>query len=141
MTALLETVFGRTSRLILHMETDGAALRISGLSEERAAFARLLSPSAAQKLWFHLTRCLFPEKSELIIALVSTAPLPTRTSVMLTTHVQIAVLNDGALEVVGLNEHHRWQMCLSARDAHALWKLLDILLYPTGWGGRAPALR
>lgn len=141
MTALLATTFGRSTRLLLHMDADGTALRISGVSEAQAAFVRLLSPLAAQKLWFHLTRCLFPEKSDLIIALVSTAPLPIHTTVMLTTHIVVRVLEDGALEVVGSNDDHRWQLCLSVRDAHALWKTLDTLLYPTGWGGRAPALR
>jgi hypothetical protein len=88
-------------------------------------------------LWYHLTRMLFPEKSDAVTALVSTAPLRSEARPTVTTHVVVERTEDGDYEVMGWVGDQNWWLRLTEAEARPFWSALDVALYPVGWEGRS----
>jgi hypothetical protein len=133
MTSDPSHVYGLVSNLFVSRKASGDSLIIGGVAEDASRFARVLSQRAAQMLWFHMTRLLFPDKSDMVTALVSTAPLRSPALPTITTHVAVDKLEEEGVEVTGWAGEQTWVMRLNDYEAHRLWTALDIALYPVGW--------
>jgi hypothetical protein len=86
-------------------------------------------------LWFYLTQLLFPEKSEMVTALVTTAPLRSSDLPTITTHTTVDKTEDGLFEITGWVGDQSWLVKLSDQEIRGFWTALDIALYPAGWQG------
>ena len=135
MTDNSKQTYGLSCNLFVNRKRSGDSLVIGGIGEDKGRWTRVLSYRAAQMLWYHLTHLLFPEKSEMVIGLASTAPLRSETMPTITTHMQVEVLDDGRYEIVGWVGEQDWWIRLSEAEARRFWSALDMALYPMGWQG------
>ena len=126
--------YGLSTNLFVSRKTGGEAIVIGGVAENNARWTRVLAKRAAQMLWFFLTRYLFPEKSDMVTGLASTAPMRAANLPTITTHVSVEK-QDNTYKVSGSIGEQVWQMHLSEFEANRLWMSLDIALYPVGWKG------
>ncbi len=127
--------YGHATNLFVSRKMSGESLVIGGIAEDSSRWTRVLSARAAQMLWFHLTRLLFPEKSDMVTALVSTAPLRSDALPTITTHMTVDPIEGGGFEVVGWIGDQNWWVRMSDYEARRFWTALDIALYPVGWQG------
>jgi hypothetical protein len=126
--------YGLSTNLFVSRKTGGEAIVIGGVAENNARWTRVLAKRAAQMLWFFLTRYLFPEKSDMVTGLASTAPMRAANLPTITTHMSVDK-QDNTYRVSGTIGEQTWQMRLSEFEANRLWMSLDIALYPVGWKG------
>ncbi|MAS33508.1 MAG: hypothetical protein CL610_05845 [Anaerolineaceae bacterium] len=131
-----DQTYGLSTNLFVSRKANGESLVVGGIGENQSRWARVLSQRAAQTLWYHLTRCLFPEKSEMVTALVSTSPLRADNMPTITTHVSVEQRLDGGYDLVGMVGDQTWWVQLTDFEARRFWTALDIALYPVGWQGR-----
>ncbi len=129
-------IYGLSTNLFVSRKANGDSLVVGGIGENEHRWTRVLSQRAAQMLWYHLTRQLFPEKSEMVTALVSTTPLRGDHMPTITTHMTVETLDDGGFDIVGMVGELTWWVRLSEYEARRFWTALDIALYPVGWQGR-----
>ncbi|MBZ0303521.1 MAG: hypothetical protein K8J31_27520 [Anaerolineae bacterium] len=128
--------YGLSTNLFVSRKANGDSLVVGGLGEDASRWTRVLSQRAAQMFWYHLTRHLFPEKSDMVTALVSTSPLRGDHMPTITTQVKVEPRPDGGYDVVGWVGDQTWWVRLSDYEARRFWTALDIALYPVGWQGR-----
>ena len=133
--------YGLSTNLFVSRKTHGDSLVVGGVGEDETRWTRVLSQRAAQMLWYHLTRLLFPEKSDMVTAMVSTSPLRSGNMPTITTHMTVESREDGGYDVVGWIGEHTWWMNLTDYEARRFWTALDIALYPVGWQGRKSKTR
>jgi hypothetical protein len=127
--------YGLSSNLFVSRKAGGESVIVGGTAEDNTRWTRVLSQRAAQMLWFHLTRFLFPEKSAMVTALVTTAPFRGSDMPTITTHMTVDKLPDGGFEIAGWVGEQNWWVRLSDYEAQRFWTALDIALYPVGWQG------
>lgn len=120
--------YGFTVSMFAARKPNSDAIVIGGFSEYRQRWTRVLSPRAAQMLWFHLARCLFAD-SAAIIASVSTAPLRSSSLPTITSHITVDALADGTLEASGVSGDQAWNFRLRDADARSFWTVLNRVLY------------
>jgi hypothetical protein len=130
-----------STNLFVSRKASGDGIIVGGTTVDASRWTRVLSQRAAQMLWFHLTRFLFPEKSDMVSALVTTAPLRSSDMPTITTHMTVDQLDSGGYEVVGWIGDQNWGVRIGAPDARQFWMALDIALYPAGWQGSGPGGR
>lgn len=128
--------YGLSTNLFVSRKSSGESLVMGGVGEDSGRWTRVLSIRAAQMLWFHLTQVLFPEKSEIVTALVSTAPLRSSTLPTITTHMAVDPVEEGGVEIVGWVGDNTWWVRLTDYEARRFWTALDLALYPVGWQGK-----
>lgn len=128
--------YGLSTNLFVSRKANGDSLVIGGIGEDENRWTRVLSQRAAQMLWYHLTCHLFPEKSDMVTALVSTTPLRSETLPTITTHMTVDAQPDGSYEIAGSVGEQTWWVRLNEFEARRFWTALDIALYPVGWQGR-----
>ncbi|MBZ0293970.1 MAG: hypothetical protein K8L99_15510 [Anaerolineae bacterium] len=128
--------YGLSTNLFASRKASGESLVVGGIGEDSSRWTRVLSTRAAQMLWFHLTRLLFPEKSEMVTALVSTAPLRSNTLPTITTHMVVDPVEGGGVEIIGWVGDNTWWVRLNDYEARRFWTALDLALYPVGWQGK-----
>lgn len=131
-----KNAYGYSTNLFVSRKASGDSIVMGGTAEDAARWTRVLSQRAAQMLWFHLTRFLFPEKSDMVTALVTTAPLRALDMPTITTHMTVDKLEDGGYEVTGWVGEYNWLVKLRDHEALQFWTALDIALYPVGWQGQ-----
>jgi len=127
--------YGLSSNLFVHRKSSGESIVVGGTAEDESKWTRVLSQRAAQMLWFYLTQLLFPEKSEMVTALVTTAPLRSADLPTITTHTTVDRTPDGGFEIMGWVGDQTWVVKLSDPETRRFWTALDIALYPAGWQG------
>jgi len=127
--------YGLSTNLFVSRKMGGESIVVGGMAEDASRWTRVLSQRAAQMLWFNLTRLLFPEKSEMVTALVTTAPLRAENMPTITTHMAVDKHESGAYEISGWVGDQMWWLSLNDYEARRLWTALDIALYPVGWQG------
>ncbi|PJF40703.1 MAG: hypothetical protein D6737_19745 [Chloroflexi bacterium] len=125
--------YGFVSDLFVTRRPNKDTIILGGVDEQKEKWTRLLSPRAAQMLWFHLTQILYPDKSDMVTALVATTPLRTPHLPTITTHTNIITSDPAAIEVTGWAGEFTWDMLLSDYEARRLWTALDLALFPSGW--------
>jgi hypothetical protein len=130
--------YGLSTNLFVSRKANTDSIIIGGVAEDTSRWVRVLSQRAAQMLWFHLTRYLFPEKSDMVTALVTTAPLRSASLPTITTHVGVERVENGSFELTGWVGDQNWQVCINDYEAQRFWTALDIALYPVGWQGKKP---
>lgn len=128
--------YGLSSNLFVSRKASGDSIVMGGTAEDTTRWTRVLSPRAAQMLWFHLARLLYPDKSDMITALIATAPLRDATRPTITTHMTVDLDANGSYEIAGWIDGQSWQTHLDAPEATRFWRALDFALYPVGWQGR-----
>jgi len=128
--------YGLSTQIFVNRKASGDSIVIGGLAADTTRWTRVLSQRAAQMLWFHLARLLYPEKSDMITALIATAPLRDATRPTITTHMTVDSLESGGYEIAGWIDGNSWQTQLDEPDAQQFWSALDIALYPMGWQGQ-----
>jgi len=109
---------------------------IGGLAADETQWAQTLTRRAALGLWFDLTRLLFPEKSDEVIAQVATMrsiPVMTSEPTEVTSAVFVTALHQGDCQIDGWMGRPGWRVRLSAFEVYRFWAELDKALYPTGW--------
>jgi len=124
-----------SNHLFVSRKASGDGIIIGGTTQDETRWTRVLTQRAAQMLWFHLTRYLFPEKSAMVSALVTTAPLRSSDMPTITTHMTVDELENGGYEVIGWIGEQNWGIRIADADARQFWMALDIALYPAGWQG------
>lgn len=127
--------YGNSTNLFVSRKTSGDSLVVGGVAEDASRWTRVLSYRAAQMLWFHMTRFLFPEKSETVTALVTTTPLRSDSLPTITTHMAVDKLESGDFEISGWIGEQMWWVRLTDYEARRFWTALDVALYPMGWQG------
>lgn len=127
--------YGQSTNLFVSRKAGGESLVVGGVAEDMSRWTRVLSQRAAQMLWFHLTRLLFPEKSEMVTALVTTAPLRPENLPTITTQMTVDKMENGSFEISGWVGEQTWWVRLNDYEARRFWTALDIALYPVGWQG------
>lgn len=108
---------------------------IGGQTDEQACWSQTLTRRAARSLWFDLTRLLFPEKSDEVIAQVTTIPslaVPDEDE-QITQWVLVTQRPDGGCVISGWSGFPGWSICLTAHEVYRFWVALDLALFPTGW--------
>ena len=130
----IRTSYGFSTNLFVSRKASGESLVVGGIAEDTTRWTRVLSTRAAQMLWFHLTRLLFPEKSDMVTALVTTAPLRSNSLPTITTHMVVDAV-EGGVEIAGWVGEQTWWLRLTDYEARRFWTALDIALYPVGWEG------
>jgi hypothetical protein len=128
--------YGLSSDTFVSRKAGGDSLVLGGLGEDSTRWIRVLSPRAAQMLWLHLARLLYPDKSDTITALIVTAPLRDATRPTITTHMTVDELENGGYEIAGWINGEAWETKLNQPEAERLWAALDTALYPVGWQGQ-----
>jgi len=122
--------------LFVERAEDGETFVIGGIAPDESEWVQTLTKRAARSLWFDLTRLLFPEKSDQVIAQVTTMPsMPhfnTEPS-SLTSWTFVTERPDGSCVISGWNGFPGWCIRLSAYEIYRFWATLDIALFPTGW--------
>lgn len=124
-----------STNLFVSRKASGDGIIVGGTNEDTTRWTRVLSQRAAQMLWFHLTRFLFPEKSDMVSALVTTAPIRGSDMPTITQHMTVDQVDNGAYEIVGWIGEQNWGTRIINADARQFWMALDIALYPAGWQG------
>ncbi len=138
MTDKTDQDYSFSSHLFVSRKASGDGIIVGGTNTDDTRWTRVLTQRAAQMLWFHLTGFLFPEKSAMVSALVTTAPLRSSDMPTITTHMTVDELDDGGYEVVGWVGDQPWGIRIADADARQFWMALDIALYPAGWQGSGP---
>ena len=116
---------------------DAAHVVMQGTLAEAQVFKQILTLRAARYLWHFLTRALFPSQGRDLTALGNTAVLHMPDDPTLTTHVGVVDLPDEEYAILGtMSKGDAWEIKISRNEAHRLWGILDLLLYPVGWEGR-----
>jgi hypothetical protein len=128
--------YGLSTDLFVNRKRTGESLVVGGVGEDESRWTRVLSQRAAQMLWHQLTQLLFPEKSEMVTALVSTTPLRSDSLPTVTTHITVDGHDNGIFDIVGWVGEHTWLAQLTEVEARRFWKALDVALFPVGWQGR-----
>jgi hypothetical protein len=128
-------IYGLSTNLFVSRKAGGESLVVGGIAEDSSRWTRVLSARAAQMLWFHLTKLLFPEKSDMVTALITTAPIRSDALRTITTHMSVDPMENGGYEIVGWVGDQTWWMRLTDFEARRFWTALDIALYPMGWQG------
>ena len=128
--------YGLSSNLFVSRKANGDSLVVGGIGQDETRWTRVLSQRAAQMLWYHLTRLLFPEKSEMVAAMVSTSPLRSGNMPTITTHMTVEPRDDRGYDIMGWVGEQTWWVYLNDYEARRFWTALDIALYPVGWQGR-----
>jgi hypothetical protein len=131
-------VYSLSTNLFVSRKASGDGIILGGTITAESRWTRVLSQRAAQMLWFHLTHFLFPEKSAMVSAMVTTAPLRSSDMPTITTYMTVDQLEQGGYEIVGMIGDQLWGIRIADQDARQLWMALDIALYPAGWQGSSP---
>lgn len=111
------------------------SVMIGGVGDE-VEWGYTLTHRAALGLWYDLTRLLFPEKSDEVIAQVSTLrPLPRGDldDLDLTAVVFATSLSQGGCQLEGWTGASSWQLRLNDYEIYRFWAALDTAIYPSGW--------
>jgi hypothetical protein len=128
--------YGLSSNIFVSRKRGGESLVVGGVGADQGRWTRVLSQRAAQMLWYHLTRLLFPEKSDMVTAMVSTSPLRGDALPTITTHMTVEKHAEDSYDVIGWVGEQTWWVQLNDYEARRFWTALDIALYPVGWQGR-----
>lgn len=128
--------YGHAKNLFVMRKASGDSIVVGGFAEDSARWTRVLSQRAAQMLLMHLTQLLFPDRSEMMIASISTAPLRGADLPTITTHTAVDKSSDGAYEITGWVGSQTWAMLLDEPEAHRFWTALDGVLSSQGSHGR-----
>jgi len=128
--------YGLSTDLTVSREENDLTLMLGGVGQGAQPWSHPLTRRAAQVLWFKLTVLLYPDKSDMVTGLASTAPLRAPSNPDITTHVEVVKSADAQYTLVGWVQRDIWKVLLSEIDARRLWASLDIALFPVGWEGR-----
>lgn len=115
---------------------DGDTYVIRGSDLEQRPWEQTLTKRAARSLWFDLTRLLYPEKSDQVIAQVSTMPSMPRFDSEPTTVTAWVFVSEGpeaSCVISGWNGFPGWAVRLNAYEIYRFWASLDVALFPSGW--------
>ncbi len=130
-----QDIAGFIAGVFAHQIGFDQSVMINGADDE-ADWSYTLSHRAALGLWYDLTRLLFPEKSDQVIAQVSTLrPLPRTDAddLELTAVVFVTALAEGECQLEGWTGASSWQLRLNTYAIYRFWAALDAALYPSGW--------
>lgn len=128
--------YGLSTDLFVSRKDSDHTLVVGGVGQESERWVHVMTQRAAQILWFKLTNLLYPDKSEMVTGLATTAPLRAPSSASITTHVEVVKSSDTQYTLVGWVERNTWRVILSEIEARRLWASLDLALFPVGWEGR-----
>jgi hypothetical protein len=130
--------YGYVKNLFVMRKASGDSIVVGGFAENSSRWTRVLSQRAAQMLLLHLTQLLFPDRSEMVLASISTAPLRGADLPTITTHTAVDKSSDGAYEITGWVGSQTWGLLLDESEAQSFWKALDGALSPQSTLGKPP---
>jgi len=128
--------YGQSTDLFVSRKESDQTLVLGGVGQGDERWVHAMTQRAAQVLWFKLTNLLFPDKSDVVTGLASTAPLRAPDSNSVTTHVEVVKSGEGEFTLVGWVQRNTWMVQLTELETRRLWAALDLALYPVGWEGR-----
>lgn len=129
----MKRTYGLTSNLFVAPKTSSVSLVIGGIAEDSSRWTRVVSHRAALVLWHALTSHLFPGKAERVTGQMNTMRARTVELPTITHHMELRLLPNGILEIIGYVADQTWSLCLTMNEALRLWDALDVALQPTGW--------
>jgi hypothetical protein len=135
-TGPLRHHYGFSTDLFVSRKDGDHTLVLGGIGQEEERWVHVMTQRAAQVLWFKLTALLYPDKSEIVTGLATTAPLRAPTSMTVTTHVEVVRSSEAEYTLVGWVQRMTWMVKLTETETRQLWASLDLALYPVGWEGR-----
>lgn len=128
--------YGLSTGLTVSRDENDPNLMLGGVDQRDHPWSHTLTQRAAQVLWFKLTVLLYPERSDMVTGLATTAPLREPSNPNVTTHVDVVKSASAPYTLVGWVQRESWKVLLSELDARRLWASLDVALFPVGWEGR-----
>jgi hypothetical protein len=136
MSQEMKNSYGLSSNLFVSRKASGDSIVMGGIAADSSRWTRVLSQRAAQMLWLHLARLLYPDKADMLTAIITTAPLRDSTRPTITTHMTVESGDDGNYEIAGWIDGLAWYAQINLPEATQFWSALDIALYPVGWQGQ-----
>ena len=135
-TGSLRRQYGLSTELFVSRKESDHTLILGGIGQESERWVHVMTQRAAQVLWFKLTTLLYPNKSDVMTGLASTAPLRAPSGEALTTHMEVVKDKNDHYTIVGWIQRNAWMVQLTELEARRLWAALDLALFPVGWEGR-----
>ena len=132
-----ESAYGLTHSCFATSKAQGELIVVGGVGAESIHWAKVLSWKAAQKLWYQLAECLFPEQMEQVMAIALRLAIPPQSKIdkPIGTFDVVALADSNLLDIRAYLGGATWRFRLGLHDAHFLWAALDLALYPGGWQG------
>ena len=132
-----ESAYGLTHSCFATSKSEGELIVVGGVGAQSIRWARVLSWKVAQKLWYQLAECLFPEQLAQVMGIaLHLAVLPQPRIELATGAFDVVPVLDGNLLDIRANlGEMTWRFRLGLNDAHFMWAALDLALYPGGWQG------
>jgi hypothetical protein len=132
-----ESAYGLTHSCFATSKAEGELIVVGGVGAQSIRWARVLSWKVAQKLWYQLAECLFPEQLAQVMGIALRLTVPPQPKIEIATGTfDIAPVRDGnLLDIRASLGETTWRFRLGLHDAHFLWAALDLALYPGGWQG------
>lgn len=103
----------------------GDTFIIGGVCADGTRWTRVLSKRAAQMLWFHLARFLFPADADDVTAGLPTAMLRGVNLPSITQHILLEPTDRGSIEITGYTSAGAWTAQLVDQEVQRLWISLD----------------
>ncbi|HLY29240.1 MAG TPA: hypothetical protein VKQ72_23035 [Aggregatilineales bacterium] len=132
-----ESAYGLTHSCFATSKAQGEFIVVGGVGAQSIRWARVLSWKAAQKLWYQLAECLFPEQLEQVMGIALRLAIPMQPTIGAPkgTFDVVALSDSNLLDIRATLGETTWRFRLGLHDAHFLWAALDLALYPGGWQG------
>ncbi|NWF68726.1 MAG: hypothetical protein HXY40_06555 [Chloroflexi bacterium] len=106
----------------------GDSFLVGGTAEDSTRWTRVLSQRAAQIVWFHLGRYLYPEKTQTSVAIVATAPMRNADAPTITSHAAVDKAKEGGYQIHGWAGDKEWSARLSDEEAQKFFEALGAAL-------------
>ncbi len=120
----LNRVYGYSLELYIVRKGGGDTFVLGGVAQDGTRWTRVLSKRAAQMLWFHLARHLFPADADDVTASLPTAIMRGINLPSITQHMVIEPLAEG-IDVIGYTSAGMWAVQVNDSESQKLWTALD----------------
>jgi hypothetical protein len=122
--------YGFSSGFFVSPKSGSQSVVIGAVAENGGRWTRVLSLRAAHLLWFHFARFLFPERAENFTAGIMTAISRADEQPSITDHLVVHAVTHDIYEIIGSVSGQSWVFQVHNQDAHHLWSVLDVALFP-----------
>ncbi|MBE2268535.1 MAG: hypothetical protein IAE80_09930 [Anaerolinea sp.] len=117
--------YGRTHDVYIVRKGGNDTYVMGGIAQDGSKWTRVLTTRAAQMLWFHLARHLFPSDADDVTSILPTAGMRGIDLPSITQHAVIQALDHATIEVIGYTSAGTWTADLAHDEIQRFWESLD----------------
>jgi hypothetical protein len=117
-------VYGYSQEMYV-LRKGGDTFVLGGVTQDGSRWTRVLSKRAAQMLWFHMSRLLFPTEADDVTAGLPTAMMRGVSLPSITQHMVLEAGEQGGIEITGYTSAGTWSVQLVDAEVQRLWLSLD----------------